>query len=56
MHNEHVFGVSRRSLYLFFGLIRWHLWLGRARHPGPNPFGFAVEVFNVGGWLTKNSG
>ena len=26
----------------------WHLWIGRAR----NPVHFAVEVFNVGGWLT----
>ena len=30
----------------------WHLWIGRARHPGPSAFSFAVEVFNVGGWLT----
>ena len=30
----------------------WHLWIGRARHPGPGAVSFAVEVFNVGGWLT----
>ena len=30
----------------------WHLWIGRARHPGPGAASFAVEVFNVGGWLT----
>ena len=30
----------------------WHLWIGRARHPGPDTASFAVEVFNVGGWLT----
>ena len=29
------------------------LWVGRAKHPGPAPpCHFAVEVFNVGGWLT----
>ena len=31
----------------------WHLWIGRARNPGPGPPGhLAVEVFNVGCWLT----
>ena len=30
----------------------WHLWIGRARHPGPGAASFAVEVFNVCGWLT----
>ena len=30
----------------------WHLWIGRARHLGPDSAGFVVEVFNVGGWLT----
>ena len=30
----------------------WHLWIGGARHPGPGAASFAVEVFNVGGWLT----
>ena len=30
----------------------WHLWIGRARHPGPGAASFAVEVFDVGGWLT----
>ena len=28
------------------------LWTGRARHPGPGAASFAVEVFNVGVWLT----
>ena len=35
-------------------MLVWHLWIGRARHPGPsssNPL-FSIEVFNVGGWLT----
>ena len=30
----------------------WHLWIGRARHPGPGTASFVVEVFYVGGWLT----
>ena len=31
-----------------------HLWIGRARHPGPSPSDqfFGLEVFNVGSWLT----
>ena len=29
----------------------WHLWIGRARHPGPDTASFVVEVFNGGGWL-----
>ena len=33
-------------------MLVWHLWIGRARHPGPGAVSFAVEVFNVGGWLT----
>ena len=33
-------------------LVLWHLWIGRARHPGPSTRHLAVEVFNVGGWLT----
>ena len=32
----------------------WHLWLGRARHPGPGSVGsVGIEVFIVGGWLTN---
>ena len=37
------------------GLVFWHLWIGRARHPGPSsvPSHLGVdEVLNVGGWLT----
>ena len=34
------------------GVIIWHLWIGRARHPGLGSQGVAVEVFNVGGCLT----
>ena len=37
----------------FWGLILWYLWIGRAKHPGPGPpCHLAIEVFNVGGWLT----
>ena len=34
--------------------ILWHLWIGRARHPGPPslPRHVGVEFLNVGGWLT----
>ena len=43
-------GISRVR---FWGLILWYLWMGRARHPGPDPpCHLAIEVFNVGGWLT----
>ena len=49
-----VFLFSRNSGERFWGLILWHLWIGRARHPGPTslPQHVGVEVFNVGGWLT----
>ena len=30
----------------------WHSWIGRARKPGPGRQHVAVEVFNVGSWLT----
>ena len=43
--------LSRISGFLWSGLVLWHLWIGRARHPGPG-FPFQVEVLNVGGWLT----
>ena len=44
---------SRKSRVRFWGLILWHLWIGRARHPGPAPLPrhVGVEVLNVGGWL-----
>ena len=29
------------------------MWIARAKHPGPGPpCHLAIEVFNVGGWLT----
>ena len=49
-----VFLFSRNSRVRFWGLVLWHLWIGRARHPGPSsiPPHLGVEVLNVGGWLT----
>ena len=46
-----VFMCSRNSSFWWRGAPVWHLWIGRARHPGPDTASFAVEVFNVGGWL-----
>ena len=44
-----VFLFSRDSRVRLWGLILWHFWIGRARHPGPAPpCHVAVEVFNVG--------
>ena len=31
-----VFLFSRNSWERFWGLVFWHLWIGRARHPGPS--------------------
>ena len=49
-----VFLFSQNSLKRFWGSFLWHLWIGRARHPGPPslPRHFGVEFLNVGGWLT----
>ena len=49
-----VFLFGRISRIRFWGLKIWHLWLGRARHPGPTslPPHLGIEVLNVGGWLT----
>ena len=49
-----VFLISRNSRERFWGLVFWHLWIGRARHPGPssNSPHLGIEVLNVGGWLT----
>ena len=44
--------MSRISGFLWGGVVLWHLWIGRARHPGPGSVPFLVEVLNVGGWLT----
>ena len=48
-----VFLVSLHSLIFFCGCLVWHLWMGRARHPGPRRIGVGVEVFNLSGWLTN---
>ena len=47
------FSVSRHSRARFWGLILWHLWIGRAKHPGPAPLPrhVGVEVLDVGGFL-----
>ena len=36
------------------GLTFWHLWIGRARHPGLTslPHHVGVEFLDVDGWLT----
>ena len=49
-----VFLISRNSRERFWGLVFWHLWIGRARHPGPSSIHphLGIEVLNVGGWLT----
>ena len=49
-----VFLISRNPTKRFWGLIFWHLWAGRARHPGPpsQPRHVSLEFHNVGGWLT----
>ena len=31
-----VFLLSRNSLERFWGVLVWHLWIGRARHPEPS--------------------
>ena len=52
-HPPSFFLVSSHSLNFFGGCLVWHLWLGRARHPGPGSGSVGIEVFNVGGWLTN---
>ena len=49
-----VFLFSRNSRERFWGLIFWHFWAGRARHPGPpsQPCHVGLEFHNVCGWLT----
>ena len=47
-----VFLCGRNSSFWWGGTPVWHLWIGRARHPGPGAASFAVEVVTVGGWLT----
>ena len=48
------FPLSRNSPERFWSVVVWHLWIGRATHPGPSPSDhfFGLEVFNVGSWLT----
>ena len=54
---QSVFLVSKRTLYFFWGLVVWMLYIGRARHPGPGKRSFipgqlSIEFANIGGWLT----
>ena len=37
----------------FWGLVLWHLWIGRAWNPGPGVGHLALEALNVGVWLTR---
>ena len=46
------FLLCRNSLKRFWCVILWYLWIGRARHSGPQSLGLSVELFHVGGWLT----
>ena len=51
---EVFFLFSRNPQKRFWSLILWYLWIGRAQNPWPGPpHHLAVEVFNVGGWLTQ---
>ena len=45
---------ARNPTKLFWGLIFWYFWAGRARHPGPPSQSrlVSLEFHNVGGWLT----
>ena len=47
-----VFLFSRNSSVQWRSVVPWHLWVGRARHPGPDTDSLAVEVFNFGEWRT----
>ena len=44
--------MSRITLSRFWEKMLWHLWIGRARHPGPGPNDLDIEIFNVGRFLT----
>ena len=51
------FLVSKRTIFFFWGLVIWMLYVGRARHPGPrivraSPGFLSVEFANIGSWLT----
>ena len=52
-HPFRVFLLCRNSLCRFWCKILWYHWIGRARNPGPQSLGVSVELFNVGGWLTR---
>ena len=49
-----VFLFSQISREWYWSSILGHLWIGRAKHPGPPSLSrqVGIEFFNVGGWLT----
>ena len=49
-----VFLFSRNSRIRFWGLVIWHLWVGRAQYPRPTSLAHhvGVEVLNVEGCVT----
>ena len=52
------FLVSKRTIFFFWEVLLWVLYIGRARHPGPGPRVFtpgqlSIEFANVGGWFTS---
>ena len=42
--------LSRDSSFRWCGQVLWHLWIVRARHPGPSTGQLAIEIFNVERW------
>ena len=62
---DHVFPPSwtflsgkQKNFLFFWWVIRWMLYIGRARHHGPDPLDIlpnqlSIEFINVGGWLTS---
>ena len=58
-HGKTSFSPQKVSLFSLNSKVRfgvwffWYLWMGRAKNPGPGPpCHLAIEVFNVGVWLT----
>ena len=49
-----IFLFSQNSRKRYWSTVLWHLWVGRAKHPGPPSLSrhVGIEFLNVGGWLT----